>query len=361
MAKQRNIMRRGKSWVAYGRVNGVQFWRSFPTRDQAELFLARQLQRRANHQPPERFVRVSFEVAAEAWYRRGTTERGWKPSTRRDYRSVLDAHLLPEFRGSQLDKLTSARLRSWQTQSLSDGVPPRTVQKLQAVLHGIFAFARKEYGLPTNPADDVERLKLPGATALDFYSTEEIWALVRAAASAQDAALFLTAAFAGLRRGELVALRIRDVDFAKRTIRVEGSYAGGELTPPKSGKPRSVPMVGEVERTLAELLTERGNADPDDLVFLGKECGYLDASALRRRYVTAQEKAGIRKLRFHDLRHVFGSTAINRASIIQVQHWLGHADVKTTMRYLHHKSHAADADLLDGAFVAAQPVAPVAA
>jgi integrase len=51
-------------------------------------------------------------------------------------------------------------------------------------------------------------------------------------------------------------------------------------------------------------------------------------------------------------RHVFGSTAINKASIVQVQHWMGHADIKTTMRYLHHKSHAADADLLDGAFVA---------
>jgi len=350
VAKQRNIRRRGKSWVVHVRVNGEQVWRSFRTRDQAELFLARQLQRRANHQPPERFVRVPFEVAAEAWYRRGVTERGWKLSTCRDYRSVLNAHLLPEFKGVQLDKLTSGRLRAWQTQALTDGVPPRTVQKLVATLHGIFSFARNEYGLPTNPADDVERLKLPGAAPLNFYTVEEIWALVRSAGSPQDAAMFLTAAFAGLRRGELVALRVRDVDFGKRTIRVEGSYSGGELTPPKSGKPRSVPMVGEVERTLAELFTERGNPDPDDLVFPGKDGGYRDASALRRRYVTAQEKAGIRKLRFHDLRHVFGSTAINRASIIQVQAWLGHADVKTTMRYLHHKSHAADAELLDGAF-----------
>jgi integrase len=343
-------MKRGRSWVAYGRCNGEQYWRSFKTRDQAELFVARQLQRRASQQPPERVVRVPFEVAAEAWYRRGVTERGWKPTTARDYASVLNAHLLPEFKGVQLDKLTSARLRGWQTQALSDGVPPRTVQKLLAVLHSIFAFARKEYGLPTNPAEDVQRLKLPHAAPLAFYSVEEIWALVRAAASPQDAAMYLTAAFTGLRRGELVALRVRDVDFVKRTIRVEGSYAGGELTTPKSGKPRSVPMVGEVERTLAELLTERGNPGPDDLIFPGKDGGYLDASALRRRYVTAQEKAGLRKLRFHDLRHVFGSTAINRASIIQVQAWLGHADVKTTMRYLHHKSHQDEAQLLDGAF-----------
>jgi integrase len=57
---------------------------------------------------------------------------------------------------------------------------------------------------------------------------------------------------------------------------------------------------------------------------------------------------------------VFGSTAINRASIIQVQAWLGHSEVRTTMRYIH-KSHAADADLLDGAFGQEVSLAVVAA
>jgi integrase len=194
-----------------------------------------------------------------------------------------------------------------------------------------------------------------------------VWALVRAAESAdtdsarQDAAIFLTAAFAGLRRGELVALRVRDVDFGKRVLRVEGSYALGVLKAPKSGKVRSVPMAGEVEKALARLLNGRGDPGPDELVFPGTDGGYLDASALRRRYAKAQTKAGLRPLRFHDLRHTFGSLAIDRASLIQVQAWLGHADVKTTMRYLHHKSHAADADLLSGAFAPENPTEPTLA
>jgi integrase len=75
----------------------------------------------------------------------------------------------------------------------------------------------------------------------------------------------------------------------------------------------------------------------------------------------APDRAKLRPLRFHDLRHVFGSHAINKASILQVQTWMGHADVKTTMRYLHHRSHASDADLLDEAASAAPSWEPTSA
>ena len=77
-------------------------------------------------------------------------------------------------------------------------------------------------------------------------------ALVRAAESEQDAAIFLTAAFTGLRQGELVALRWRDVDFAGSAIRVRASYTNGHLTSPKSGKVRSVPMAAKVAEALAQ-------------------------------------------------------------------------------------------------------------
>jgi integrase len=78
---------------------------------------------------------------------------------------------------------------------------------------------------------------------IDVVTPEEVYALARAADSEQDAAVFVVAAFTGLRMGELRALRWRDVDFAAHVARVRASYADGLTTTPKSGKVRSVPLV----------------------------------------------------------------------------------------------------------------------
>jgi integrase len=119
---------------------------------------------------------------------------------------------------------------------------------------------------------------------------------------------------------------------------------------PKSRKSRTLPMVEEVARTLSDLKDRSTHTAKSDLVFVSREGTHVDGSALRRRYHSTLDAAGLRRLRFHDLRHTFGSLAINVASIVQVQAWMGHADIQTTMRYLHHKSRADDAQLLSTAF-----------
>ncbi len=175
-------------------------------------------------------------------------------------------------------------------------------------------------------------------------------ALVRAAASEQDAAIYITAAFTGLRRGELLALRWRDVDFSGQAVRVRASFAEGALTTPKSGKVRSVPLAPPVAERLAKLGQRKRLTGDDDLVFIGQSGSYLDGRALRRRYDAALERASLRKLRFHDLRHTFGTRMIAKADIRRVQEWMGHADIETTMKYLHYAPRDADAALVAEAF-----------
>jgi integrase len=122
---------------------------------------------------------------------------------------------------------------------------------------------------------------------IKVFSPEEVWALVRAAASEQDGALFLTAAFTGLRLGELLALRWHDVDFTGSTVRVRSSYYLGQLTTPKSRKVRAVPMAPDVATALAQLGRREDWVGDDDLAFAGERGSYLDGSALRRRYKDA--------------------------------------------------------------------------
>jgi integrase len=288
--------------------------------------------------------------AAHEWLRHSEWERGVKASTLREYRSVVEAHIVPRFGDQSIEAVTARKVEAWAAELLASGRSRRTVNKVLTMLHGVFERARRVWDLPSNPVAEVARRPERYSGDLDFFSAEEVTALVRAAANDQDAAIFLTAAFTGLRRGELIALRWRDVLFEQESIRVRASYSYGALTSPKSGKVRTVPMVPAVAEALAKLGRRELFVGDDDLIFPGLAGQYLDGSALRRRYREALKRAGLRELRFHDLRHVFGSLAINALTILEVKEAMGHADVKTTMRYLHHKSRADEARRLAQAF-----------
>jgi integrase len=124
--------------------------------------------------------------------------------------------------------------------------------------------------------------------------------------------------------------RWRDVDFSAQTVRVTASYTVGKLGTPKSGLGRAVPLVQEAAEALARLGNRERWAGPDDLVFVGQAGEYLDGSALRRRFKRARDAAGLRPLRFHDLRHTFGSVAIRTVDPRELQEWMGHSDFSTT-------------------------------
>ena len=118
-------------------------------------------------------------------------------------------------------------------------------------------------------------------------------------------------------------------------------------------------MSRDVAEALARLGQRTEGRGDDDLVFAGRFPGeHLDASALNRRYKAAVARAGLRPLRFHDLRHTFGTLAVaGGAQLLQVQAWMGHADISTTMVYLHYAPRPDEADLIDRALgVADAPV-----
>ncbi len=342
----------GPAWTQRGRPADGYF-----TKQTAEAWL-RDVLDQAHKGTLPGMVRTgaTFADAASEWLRYVEQERGRKPSTLADYRSVVRAHFLPAFGDQPLEQITGETIEGWLGAQLREGeLSRRSLQKMVVLLNGIFRRARKVWKLPQNPVADIERLPVPKRTDIEFYSPEEVHALVRASGDEQDGALFLTAAMTGLRLGELLALRWRDVDFVTQTMRVTASYTAGTLGTPKSGLGRAVPLVDEVAQALARLGARKRWTGPDDLVFVGTAGGYLDGSALRRRYKKARDVAGLRPLRFHDLRHTFGSVAIRTADPRELQEWMGHSDFSTTQIYMHYRPRADAARRLSAAFVGASP------
>jgi len=110
-------------------------------------------------------------------------------------------------------------------------------------------------------------------------------------------------------------------------------------------------MVPQVAQTLARLLQRARFTRADDLVFPNEVGRWLDGSALRRRFKDAQTRAELRPLRFHDLRHTFGTHGRASAeSDRELQEWMGHADARTTARYAHYRPRKDAAHRLAQAF-----------
>jgi integrase len=323
----------------------------------------------------------TFTDAADEWLRYVEVDRRRRPSTLRDYCHVVERALIPAFGELGLRDVTTEMIDSYRNALVEEGrLSPRSINKYVLVLHAIFRRAQRHWGLTVNPAVGVERQPIRRSGDFHVLSPEQVAALVRATASGthhppakrqltgvelearrdqdqQDAAIFTTAAFAGLRLGELRALRWRDVDFELRVVHVRRNYTGSSEDVPKSGRVRAVPMVDQVARALEDLSRRERFTAPGDLVFAGPDGEFMDDSALRRRYYAALTAAGIDHLRFHDLRHTFGTLAVQEFPLSDVKAYMGHADIATTMIYVHHVPQHDAADRLSARLAKASTAA----
>jgi integrase len=209
----------------------------------------------------------------------------------------------------------------------------RVCAHASVVVRGIFgthkgspALAWDWKALGTGPKDD-----------LAFYDPSEVAGLIDAAESERDAAIYALATMAGPRMSEIRGLRVGDVDFAAGLLRfVQGYTEDGGFASVKGHELRSVPMAP----TLAARLRPYCSGRPADALVFRPERGAdaLCGSALYRRFIDAADRAGPRRIRFHDLRHSFGTQAIQRFDIYKVQRWLGHKSITTTEKYLHYRA-----------------------
>ena len=296
---------------------------------------------------------VTFKYAAAAYLRYVEHDRGRAPSTVRDYRSTIDVHLEPRFGEQALSAIIVDDVEQLRSDML-DTLSPRTTQKTLILLHGIFRFAGRRGWAKTNPVADAERVTVKRRPEFAVLSPAEVQAVARATGTEQDATLILVAAFTGLRLGELRGLRWRDVNFTNKLVHVRRSYTGAGEGPPKSGNSRSVPLIDTAARALDGLSRRDRFTGPDDRVFCSPTGGVLDEGQCRDTFYAALKTAGIGRDRgtgkllvFHDLRHTFGTLAVQTFPLSDVQAYMGHANISTTMIYVHHTPQHGAADRLE--------------
>ena len=196
------------------------------TRAQAEKEMRRLMESELALMPA---VRLELLEAGERYLRHLGDVMERKPTTLQDYGIILRKRLGPFFAGRALEKIDADLVGAYRAQQLRAGLAPKTVQNHLAFLHGVFAHAVRREWANTNPVAALERPPQKGPDPdIQYLEPAELELVLRAAANPADRVLFLTAALTGLRQGELLALRWRDVDWTAGVVRC-GAATRAEL------------------------------------------------------------------------------------------------------------------------------------
>ena len=257
---------------------------------------------------------------------------GFRPATRERYsRLLFQEGIVEQFGNRPLDEFGAVEYLALQARVLERGVDPRPhLALLRTVLREAYALEAIRQ-MPRLPKLPPKQRKLPSAPPLD---------VVRAAFNASDGWLRLAiglAFFAGLRSGEVRALRAGDVDFGAGLLAVRKAYSADSVLAPKSGHERSVPLAKPLRDVLED--AARGKKATNRLVT--DENGRTPSrQALYKAFVALQKRIGIDSTwAFHDLRHGFASNLARLgANVESISSMLGHADLAMTSRYLHASS-----------------------
>jgi integrase len=344
----RRVRRKVGSVRAESRADGL-------TKAQAERAL-RQM-RELDRPSPTPSERVTMERAGNDFCQR-LELKGRRKSHRLTVASDLRNHIAPFFAGKTLDRIRPEDIERY-VAAKRKTLAVKTIRNHVNTMHSIFDLGLRKGWCRVNPVKQADRPTLNKTeTRIQFLDQAELEQLL--ASSYPDDAfgrieptLYVTAAMTGLRQGELLGLRWRDVDLDARKIRVVSPFVRGEFGDPKSaGSGRSVPMAERVAIALGELREGSCYAHDRDLVFCHPETGKpLDRSKLVRRFKQALDRAGVHRITFHELRHTFGTRMAAAGTPMRtLQYWMGHADSKTTQIYAHYQPSDQEADAVDRAF-----------
>jgi integrase len=275
----------------------------------------------------------------------------------------VNTHITPSLGKIKLKNLKPERVRALIRDKRSSSLSSRTVQLIHTVLGKALKDAVQDEILHRNVAAAV---KPPKRIKKEMHplTPDQARLFLDAAKDDRHYVLYVVAINAGLREGELLGLRWEDVDFAVGKLAAKRQLTrtsnGLSFTPPKRGKTRSVRLTGHTVAALKDhgkrQLQKRLAAGPfwreNDLVFASTVGTPVDVSNLTyRSFRPLLERAGLPRIRFHDLRHTCATILLSKGTHPKiVQEMLGHATITQTMDTYSHVLP----DMQDGAVSALQ-------
>jgi integrase len=299
---------------------------------------------------------ITVEQAAWLWLEaarngavRDRSGHQYKPGTLREYGRALSLRVLLEFGAVRLSDVTRADLQDFVDRLLDGKLAPSTIRNTMNPLQAIYRHAVRRELVAINPTREVD---LPAARGRrERIATAVEAARLIAALPDADRPIWATAFYAGLRRGELQALRVSDIDLGRSEIAVQRSWDQyeGPIAPKSKAGVRTVPILG----VLRDQLDAHALATDSDLVF-GRGVdepfrpkGIADRAkrawtAANEREREAAERDGrdpelLRPITFHECRHTFASLLIDAGvNPKAIQEFMGHATIEETFsRYGH--------------------------
>lgn len=273
---------------------------------------------------------IAFSDFADEWLRNYAALKV-KPKTLRDYEAITRNHLKPYFGKELLRTIDAGKIQGMVARKKESGLSASTVTKILVVLKEMLKHAQVWGYIRENPASFVTAPRRK-REEMDYLTPEEVRRFLDA--SPPDCyALFATAVFTGMRQGELLGLKWGDIDLERRLIYVRRSYTEGRYSETKTpGSMRTVvisPFLVDVLK--GHKATTRFRA-PEDPVFASSSGKPLDAvNLVKRDFLPTLERAGLRRIRFHDLRHTYAALMISLGeNLLFVQRQMGHASISTT-------------------------------
>jgi integrase len=266
------------------------------------------------------------------------------------YRTILNRHLIPELGHIRLQKLTTQLVQSFYAKKQKQGYSASRVRAIHAVLHRSLEHAKRIKLIGSNVCDGVE-LPLSEQHEIQPLTPEQARLLLQKVREHHLEALLTLALTTGIRKGEILALRWRDIDLQKGTLQIRRTlsymahygFKEGEPKTAKSKRKIALPpfVIETLKRHHTVQLEARLQVGEDwvenDLVFSNKRGGFIVPMTLANHFTRLLVEIGLPHIRFHDLRHSAATLLLSMGVPAKVvQEILGHSNFSTTMDIYSH-------------------------